>query len=302
MGDLPLIYWIPKMHKNPVGNRFIAGSKFCSIKMLSKHFSKALKLILHHMKNYNRTVFERTGLNCFWILDNSLEFLEKMKSERFNHMETYDFSTLYTALPHREIKHKFSAIFQKVFNREARPYISVNIHGAYFSPTKVNNRFAFRSEDMQEILEFILDNIYVKYGKDVYKQIIGIPIGLDSGQDIANLLLYSYESDYVGEISKVDLPLARKFKLNERYIDDLFVANFPTFRDHIYRIYPRDLEIKLESNNTLEVTYLDLKIKSENSILNFSVYDKRDDFPFDIVNFPFIDSCIPKKIGLGSFL
>ena len=86
-------------------------------------------------------------------------------------------------------------------------------------------------------------------------QVIGIPIGLDSGQDIANLLLYSYESDYVGEISKIDLSLARKFRLNGRYIDDLFVANFPTFRDHIYRIYPRDLEIKLESNNTLELTY-----------------------------------------------
>ena len=120
-----------------------------------------MKLILHHMKNYNKTVFERTGLNHFWILDNSLEFLEKMKSERINHMETYDFSTLYTALPHREIKHRFSAIFQKVFNREARPYISVNMHGAYFSPTKVNGRFSFRSEDMQEILEFILDNIYL---------------------------------------------------------------------------------------------------------------------------------------------
>ena len=154
---------------------------------------------------------------------------------------------------------------------------------------------------MQEILEFILDNIYVRYGKDVYKQVIGIPIGLDSGQDIANLLLYSYESDYVGEISKIDLSLARKFRLNERYIDDLFVANFPTFRDHIYEIYPQDLEIKLESNNTQEVTYLDLKIKSENSILNFSVYDKRDDFSFDIVNYPYIDSCIPKKSALGVY-
>ena len=40
----------------------------------------------------------------------------------------------------------------------------------------------------------------------------GIPIGLDSGKDIANLLLYSYESDYVGEIFKVDLLTTRKFK------------------------------------------------------------------------------------------
>ena len=49
---------------------------------------------------------------------------------------------------------------------------------------------------MQEILEFILDNIYVRYGENVYKQVIGIPIGLDSGKDIANLLIYSYELDY----------------------------------------------------------------------------------------------------------
>ena len=154
---------------------------------------------------------------------------------------------------------------------------------------------------MQEIIEFILDNIHVKCGENVYKQVIGIPMGLDSGTDIANLLLYSYESDYVGEISKVDLLTARKFKLNGRYIDDLFVANFPTFRDHIYRIYPRDLEIKLESNNTKVVTYLDLKIESENSILKFSVYDKRDDFSFDIVNFPYIDSCIPKKSAFGVY-
>ena len=151
---------------------------------------------------------------------------------------------------------------------------------------------------MQEILEFILDNIYVKYGENVYKQVIGIPIGLDTGKDIANLFLYSYESDYMGEISKVDLLTARKFKLNGRYIGDLFVANFPTFRDHIYRIYPRDLEIELESNNTQVVTYLDLKIESE----NFSVYDKHDDFSFDIVNFPYIDSCIQKKISLWCLL
>ena len=61
------------------------------------------------------------------------------------------------------------------------------------------------------------------------------------------------------------------------------------------------IEIKLESNNTQEVTYLDLKIKSENSTLNFSVYDKRDDFSFDIVNYPYIDSCIPKKSALGVY-
>ena len=35
--------------------------------------------------------------------------------------------------------------------------------------------------------------------------------------------------------------------------------------------------------------------------MSFSIYDKRDDFNFDIVNFPFMDSCIPKKSALGVF-
>ena len=79
-------------------------------------------------------------------------------------------------------------------------------------------------------MSFILDNIFVKCGKNIYEQVIGIPIGLDSGQDIANLLLFCYESEYVEKLSKENIVLARKFNLNRRYIDDLFVANFPEFK------------------------------------------------------------------------
>ena len=50
-----------------------------------------------------------------------------------------------------------------------------------------------------------------------------------------------------------------------------------------------------------EVAYLDLKLKSEDDVLVSSVYDKRDNFSFEIVNYPFIDSCIPKKYALGVF-
>jgi len=152
-----------------------------------------------------------------------------------------------------------------------------------------------------EVLGFILDNIYVKCGENIYKQVIGIPIGLDSGQDIANLLLYCYESEYVENLSKQNLTLARKLNLCFRYIDDLFVGNLPEFKDHIYKIYPRDLEIKQESNNSEEVSFLDLKIQYYRGQLKFSIYDKREDFNFEIVNFPFMDSCIPKKSALGVY-
>ena len=211
------------------------------------------------------------------------------------------FSTLYTALPHEDIKVKFLGIFNKVYKRENKPYINVGYSKTYFSASKNRNGCSYSLVDMVEILDFILDNIYVKCGMHIFKQIIGIPIGLDSGQDIANLLLFSYESAYVENLAKTNIALARKFNLCKRYIDDLFVGNFANFKDHIYQIYPRELEIKLESNNVKEVAYLDLNLKSENNILTCSIYDKRDSFSFEIVNFPFIDSCIPKKSAMGVF-
>ena len=95
--------------------------------------------------------------------------------------------------------------------------------------------------------------------------------------------------------------LARKFNLCARYIDDLFVGNFPNFKEHLYRIYPRALEIKPESNNTKDIAYLDLRIKYEEGALDISIFDKRENFSFAIVNFPYMDSCIPKKSALGVY-
>ena len=303
MRDIPVIYWIPKMHKNPTSQRFIAGSKFCTIKNLSKLFSKALKLILSHLENYNRTVFQRSGLKYFWIIDNSLEFLDNIKHLKTDNIETYDFSTLYTSLPHGKIREKFKKFFKKIFERENKKYINVNFKKAYFSDSEQRGFRSFTQPNLLLILNFILDNIYIKFGENIFKQVIGIPIGLDSGQDIANLLLYQYESTYVETISRTDMTLARKFSHCFRYIDDLFVANFPNFRQHIPLIYPPELIVNPSSDTPKSVNYLDLNIVSDEfNNLHFSIYDKRDDFSFDIVNFPYLDSCIPRKPSLGVFL
>ena len=44
--SLPVMCWIPKLHKNPVGSRFITDSKNCSTKPLSKAVSELFKLHL----------------------------------------------------------------------------------------------------------------------------------------------------------------------------------------------------------------------------------------------------------------
>ena len=301
MIDIPLIYYIPKMHKNPVSKRFIAGSKKCTIKALSKHFSMSLKLIFNHFKRYDKVVFQRTGLKHFWIIENSLDFLENIKELRTDFLESYDFSTLYTNLPHTEIKNSFKKLFNLVFKREGKRFINVNLRKAFFANDALRNYVSFTEDDMNKVLIFILDNIYVKFGNKVFKQKIGIPIGLDSGQDIANLLLYFYEREYVVNLSKTDMITAKKFQHCFRYIDDLFNADFRDFSNHLCRIYPQALTLSKSNSSDTVVDYLDITISSENRILTFSLYDKRDAFSFNVVNFPYLDSCIPRKPALGIY-
>ena len=43
--DLPLLYWIPKLHNDPYKQRFIAGSSSCSTKTLSKLLTSILTTI-----------------------------------------------------------------------------------------------------------------------------------------------------------------------------------------------------------------------------------------------------------------
>ena len=116
--DLPYIYWIPKMHKNPFKHRFIAGSSKCSTKPLSILLTKLLTHIKQGLQKYCETSYSRSGVNQMWILKNSKELLEHLQSPNFNHItsiKSFDFSTLYTTIPHQKLKSRLAAIIRNSF-------------------------------------------------------------------------------------------------------------------------------------------------------------------------------------------
>ena len=77
---------------------------------------------------YCTTVYERNGKNVFWSIKNSVEILNKLKSRGFlaSGLSTYDFSTLYTTLPHNLIKEKLTELIEQKFNREGSLYLACN--------------------------------------------------------------------------------------------------------------------------------------------------------------------------------
>ena len=69
--ELPYLYWIPKLHKNPYKQRYIAGSSKCSTKHLSVLLTKILTTVKEGLQSYCSTAYSRSGVNQMWILKNS---------------------------------------------------------------------------------------------------------------------------------------------------------------------------------------------------------------------------------------
>ena len=68
-----------------------------------------------------------------------------------------------------------------------------------------------------KMIEFLIDNIYVRFGGLHFRQVIEIPMGTNCAPLLTELFLDSYETEFLeGLISKGDRPLARKFNFTHR--------------------------------------------------------------------------------------
>ena len=202
--DLPYIYWIPKMHKNLYKHRFIAGSSKCSTKPLSILLTKLLTHIKQGLQKYCKTSYTRSGVNQMWILKNSKELLEHLQSPNFNHItsiKSFDFSTLYTTIPHQKLKSRLATIIRNSFihkngNRRYK-FLGLGREGPHFVKEHSDSKNKYTEDDIINTLEFLLDNIFVVFGGKVFQQIVGIPIGTNCAPLLADIFLYSYEAEFI---------------------------------------------------------------------------------------------------------
>ena len=85
----------------------------------------------------------------------------------------------------------------------------------------------YTADQICRMMEFLIDNIFAKFGGCLFRQVIGIPMGTNCAPLLANLFLYSYESEFLDNMIRGGhRKLARSFNLCYRYIDDLIVFTF----------------------------------------------------------------------------
>ena len=204
------------------------------------------------------------------------------------HLDSYDFATLYTSIRHDSLKQALKSLIKEAYRVRDSVFIVADLTGrAYWSniPSSSSSRHSITEEQFVAYVEYLIDNIYVSIGNRVYRQCVGIPMGTDCAPLLANLFLSFYEYSYMRDLIKTDLVLAKKFNNTMRYIDDLLTLNNATFHSVIADIYPSELQLKKTTEFGTQLSYLDILITIENGKYSTAVYDKRDNFNFNIVNF-----------------
>jgi hypothetical protein len=184
--DFLYLYWIPKLHKNPYKHRYIAGSSKCSTKPLSLLFTN---------------IGETSNIMChcicqMWIFKNSKEHLANLNS-----IKTYDFSTLYTTIPHDKLKSRVLDIIDNCFlnkNGERKyPYLVISLQKHCFVKYYSDSTYKYSKVQIKKMLEFLIDNIYVVVEGQIFQQPVGISMDTNCAPLLADLFLYSYEAEFI---------------------------------------------------------------------------------------------------------
>ena len=70
----------------------------------------------------------------------------------------------------------------------------------------------------------------------------------------------------------------------------------------VSQIYPSELQLNKVNTSDTQSTCLDLHLSISNDIVSTKMYDRRDDFDFEIVNSPFLDGDIPRSTSHGVYI
>ena len=92
------------------------------------------------------------------------------------------------------------------------------------------------------------------------------------------------------------------FNSTSRYLDDLLNIDNIYFDLMVDRIYATILQWNRANSSDTEAPFLDLNLCISNGTVSTKLYDKRHDFDFDIVNFPFLDGDVLRRTSYGVYV
>ena len=101
--------------------------------------------------------------------------------------------------------------------------------------------------------------------------------------------LFCYERDFITSLSDNNqADIIEAFNSTSKYLDDLLNIDNPYCEGMVNQIYPPERQLNKSNTSDTEAPFLDSHLSISNGFVSSNIYDQRDDFDFDIVNFPFL--------------
>ena len=120
---------------------------------------------------------------------------------------------------------------------------------------------------------------------------------------VAYLFLFCYERDFMISLSDdKQADIIHAFNTTSRYLDDILNINNVYFDTLVSQIYLSELQLNRTNTSDTEAAFLDLHLLISNDIVSTKIYGKRDDFDFEIVNYPFLDGDVPRSTSYRVYI
>jgi hypothetical protein len=330
---LAYLYWLPKLHKSPPSQRFIAGASQCTTTQLSKILCDCLTKILDTLREKDESNIVKTSVRRFFVVkgfEEVADFLPRWPGQAKlseSSLHTGDFSTMYTTIPHKDLIEKLQLVLDEVWGFSAGLQNTDSDHvslrwtkgslkacewaisrrrPASFEHSKDVHQFT--KLDFHKALSWLIENTYLVNGGKCRRQRIGIPMGTNCAPPTANLYLYAYESIYIDKLVEEALwDQAFSFHMTFRLIDDVLSKDNPFFVIAISKsaedggMYPSALTLNITTVSKNVVHFLGMLIKDDKGKVCIDVFDKRKEFPFRVCRYPQQKSLIPEYIAYTVF-
>jgi len=157
--------------------------------------SRLLTTVLSTGKAYSRN-----GFNQMWILKTS-----------------NDFSNLCTTTLHSKLKSRLKDLVTNSFLSKSgkRRYSYIVVHGfnTYFVKDRTTCKTKYTEDDIVNMINFLIDNIFIEFGGRIFQQIVSMPMGINCAPLLVDLFLYTHEAEFVQEL------LRKGEKKSARYIE-----------------------------------------------------------------------------------
>ena len=188
-------------------------------------------------------------------------------------MSTYAFPTLYTILHHNLIKETLIYLNERTFQREDAPYIASNDRNAFFTSQEHKMYTLWSCQEVSEAYTFLLDNINIRFGTDLYIQIVSIPTGSNCALLVADLFLFCYERDFMMPFSgDQETEIIQAFISTSRYLDDLLYIDNTYFDGMVNHFTNSELQLNEANSSGTEAPFLDSHLTISESFVSSTIY------------------------------